>query len=157
MDGSATINANDFESLYLYDNVRDLATISKIVMEEKPDFVFIDYAQWVRCEGSSIYERTTTYALAIQALAIESNATIFSLSQLNNDSKNKDGGDVTLKGSGDLFSASDVIITLSKDGEFTKIWLMKNKFGRKDSFIVEFNYELGWLHLMLQTHQNNEV
>ncbi len=151
------INANDFENLYLYDTVRDLETISKIVMAEKPDFVFIDYAQGIRCEGSSIYERTTFYALAIQALAIESNATIFSLSQLNNDSRNKEGGDVTLKWSGDLFSASDVIITLSKDGEFTKCGLMKNKFWRKDSFFVEFNYDVWWLMLISQAYQKDWV
>jgi len=115
MNGTKDINLNDFENLYLYDNVRDLSKICEIVNIEKPDIVFIDYAQGVRCDGASIFDRTTTYALTIQALAIESNATIFSLSQLNNDSKNKEGGDVTLKGSGDLFSASDVIITLSKD------------------------------------------
>lgn len=157
MNGDYKINPNDFETLYLYDNVRDLATISNIVMEEKPDYVFIDYAQGVRCEGASIFERTTTYALAIQALAIESNATIFSLSQLNNESRNKEGGDVTLKWSGDLFSASDVIITLSKEWEFTKIGLMKNKFWKKDSHFIEFNYQTWWLHLMSEWYEKDWV
>jgi predicted ATP-dependent serine protease len=50
MNREHKINSNDFENLYLYDNVRDLETISKIVMEERPDYVFIDYAQAVRCE-----------------------------------------------------------------------------------------------------------
>jgi len=50
MDRQHKINANDFDTLYIYDNVRDLETMSKIVMEEKPDYVFIDYAQGVRCE-----------------------------------------------------------------------------------------------------------
>jgi hypothetical protein len=126
-------------------------------MEERPDYVFIDYAQAVRCEWAWIYEKTTNYAQSIQALAIESNATIFSLSQLNNDSRNKEGGDVTLKGSGDLFSASDVIITLSKDWEFTKCWLMKNKFWKKDSYFVEFNYDVGWLMLISQAYQKDWV
>lgn len=151
------IDTNDFENLYLYDTVRDLETIMKIVMAEKPDYVFIDYAQGVRCEWSSIYERTTNYALAIQALAIETNATIFSLSQLNNDSRNKEGWDVTLKWSWDLFAASDAIITLSKDGEFTKCGLMKNKFWRKDSFFVEFNYDVWWLILISQAYQKDWV
>jgi hypothetical protein len=157
MNQEFKINPNDFETLYLYDTVRDLDTMSKIVMEEKPDFVFIDYAQGVRCEGASIFERTTSYALAIQALAIESNATIFSLSQLNNDSRNKDAGDVTLKWSGDLFSASDVIITISKDWEWLKLWLMKNKFWRKESFTVEFNYDVWWLYLASQEYEKSWV
>lgn len=157
MNREHKINPNDFDNLYLYDTVRDLETISKIVMEEKPEYVFIDYAQWVRCEWTWIYEKTTNYAQSIQALAIESNATIFSLSQLNNDSRNKEGGDVTLKGSGDLFSASDVIITLSKDWEFTKCGLMKNKFWKKDSYFVEFNYDVGWLMLISQAYQKDWV
>ena len=157
MNWNTKIDPNHFETLYLYDNVRDLDTISKIVMEEKPDFVFIDYAQGIRCEWSSIYERTTTYALSIQALAIESNAIIFSLSQLNNDSRNKEWGDVTLKWSGDLFSASDVIITLSRDWEFTKIWLMKNKFWKKDSFFINFNYDTWWLMLMAEAYEKDWV
>jgi hypothetical protein len=157
MNREHKINPNDFENLYLYDTVRDLDTISKIVMEEKPDYVFIDYAQGVRCEWAWIYEKTTNYAQSIQALAIESNATIFSLSQLNNDSRNKEGGDVTLKGSGDLFSASDVIITLSKDWEFTKCGLMKNKFWKKDSYYVQFNYDVGWLILVSEAYQKDWV
>lgn len=157
MNRSFKINPNDFENLYLYDNVRDLETISKIVMEERPDYVFIDYAQGVRCEWAWIYEKTTNYAQSIQALAIESNATIFSLSQLNNDSRNKEGGDVTLKGSGDLFSASDVIITLSKDWEFTKCGLMKNKFWKKGSFFVEFNYNIWWLVLVSTEYEKGWV
>ena len=157
MNGTKDINLNDFENLYLYDNVRDLSKICEIVNIEKPDIVFIDYAQGVRCDGASIFDRTTTYALTIQALAIESNATIFSLSQLNNDSKNKEGGDVTLKGSGDLFSASDVIITLSKDWEFTKIWLMKNKFWKRDTFFVNFDFEVWWLHLMSEQYETGDV
>lgn len=157
MNREYKINPNDFDNLYLYDTVRDLETISKIVMEEKPEYVFIDYAQGVRCEWAWIYEKTTNYAQSIQALAIESNATIFSLSQLNNDSRNKEGGDVTLKGSGDLFSASDVIITLSKDWEFTKCGLMKNKFWKKDSYFVEFNYDVGWLMLFSQAYQKDWV
>ena len=157
MNRSSKINPNDFENLYLYDNVRDLETISKIVTEEKPDYVFIDYAQGVRCEWAWIYEKTTNYAQSIQALAIESNATIFSLSQLNNDSRNKEGGDVTLKGSGDLFSASDVIITLSKEWEFTKCGLMKNKFWKKGSFFVEFNYNIWWLVLVSTEYEKGWV
>ncbi len=157
MNREHKINPNDFDTLYLYDTVRDLETMSKIVMEEKPDYVFIDYAQGVRCEWAGIYEKTTNYAQSIQALAIESNATIFSLSQLNNDSRNKDGGDVTLKWSGDLFSASDVIITLSKDWEFTKCGLMKNKFWKKDSYFVEFNYDVGGLMLISQAYQKDWV
>ena len=157
MQWSASIDPNDFESLHLYDNVRDLETISKIVIEESPDYVFIDYAQGVRCDWSSIFERTTNYALSIQALAIESNATIFSLSQLNNESRNKEGWDVTLKGSGDLFSASDVIITLSKDWEFMMIWLMKNKFWKKDSYVCNFDYTTWWIHLVSQAYQKDWV
>lgn len=157
MKWETKIDPNHFETLHLYDNVRDLETISKIVMDEKPDFVFIDYAQGVRCEWSWIYEKTTNYALSIQALAIESNATIFSLSQLNNDSRNKEWGDVTLKWSGDLFSASDVIITLSKEWNFTKIWLMKNKFWKKDSHFIEFNYETWWLHLLSEWYEKDWI
>lgn len=157
MNGTRNININDFENLYLYDNVRDLWKICEIVKAEKPDIVFIDFAQWVRCEWSSIYERTTTYALNIQALAIETNATIFTLSQLNNDSKNKEWWDVTLKWSGDLFSSSDVIITLSKENNFTLINLMKNKFWKKDSFYINFNFDVWWLHLMKEEYETWDV
>lgn len=90
--------------------------------------MFLDFIQGFDCHGASEYEKMTKLATEIQQMAIRNNIVVFTLSQVNNDSRNKDGGSVTLKGSGALFASSDVIMILSEDGGEVKLTIAKNKF-----------------------------
>lgn len=157
MRGDASLNPEHFKNLYLYDTVRSLDKISEIVNEEKPDFVFIDYAQWVKCEWVWSFEQLKNYSFWIQQLAIESNATIFSLSQVNNDSRNKDWWEVTLKWSWDLFAASDVIIILAQEWALGTISIMKNKFWKKEKFYLNIDYETWKMVIMSQAYDNEWI
>lgn len=70
----------------------------------------------------------TKIAGELQQLAIRNNIVVFNLSQVNNDSRNKEGGTVMLKGSGALFHSSDVIFILYEDSGQLKVMISKNKF-----------------------------
>jgi hypothetical protein len=99
MKGNINLNKNDFKNLKLFDSIMDLDTISKIVKQEKPECVFIDFAQNIFAVPGSEYENMSSVARGVQLLSTETNSTIFLLSQVNNDSRNKDGDGMTLKGS----------------------------------------------------------
>jgi hypothetical protein len=60
------------------------------VEQIKPDYLFIDFIQSIRHIGVNEYDRITNLAIDMQELAIKTNITIFSLSQVNNDSRNSD-------------------------------------------------------------------
>lgn len=87
MKNPGQIDPSNFRNTLLYDNVRNLSDIDRMVRLERPDVVFIDFAQNVHCPGSSENERMTNYATTIQQMAIDTNATVFSLSQVNNASR----------------------------------------------------------------------
>lgn len=90
--------------------------------------MFIDYVQGINCPGSSEYERLSKLALDMQQMAIRNDIVVFSISQVNNESRSKDGVSSTLKGSGGLFSSSDVIFILYEESGIIKLDITKNKF-----------------------------
>ncbi len=135
------INRDDFKNLFLYDNIHTFNGISEIVKEKQPDIVFIDYIQSIKHEWWGDYERMTNLAIDMQQLAIAEKTSIFSLSQVNNDSRNKDWTSITLKGSGALFAASDVIFWLSRVDWCLKLSIAKNKFGKAHiNFDMSINF-----------------
>lgn len=130
----------DFENLKVYDDKKKLEDIKNVTRAEKPDVVFIDFVQNIEALGKSEYENMTTCWKEIQALAIETNATIFNISQVSNESRYKTDS-MQPKGSWQLFFSSDVIVWLYNDaGMYAH--LMKNKFWPNDKrFAVNPNFE----------------
>ncbi len=97
LSGKLVLNKEYFKNLFLYDGISNLDTIIKTIELEKPDVVFLDFVQNLNCPGASEYEKMTKIAVDIQQMAIRNNMVVFSLSQVNNDSRNKDGASTTLK------------------------------------------------------------
>jgi replicative DNA helicase len=125
----------DFENLKVYDDKKKLEDIKNTTRAEKPDVVFIDFVQNIESLGKSEYENMTTCWKEIQALAIETNATIFNISQVSNESRYKTDS-MQPKWSWQLFFSSDVIVWLYKDN-WMYAHLMKNKFWPNDKkFLV---------------------
>lgn len=158
LSGKAIINKEHFKNLYLYDNISNLDTIIKTIELEKPDVVFIDFVQNLNCPGSSEYEKMTKIAVDIQQMAIRNNIVVFSLSQVNNDSKGKDWASTTLKGSGSLFASTDVIFILFEEAGKLKLTISKNKFWKKmKTFKLDIKFET-WIIVMtedLQEYSNS--
>jgi len=76
----------DYMKLIMFDDIYDLQEIEQTINLIKPDIVFIDFVQNINVFGATGYEAMATIARKIQQIAIQSNATIFSLSQLSNSS-----------------------------------------------------------------------
>lgn len=148
-----------FKNLYLYDNINSLDMLSKTIELERPDIVFIDFIQWFECQWNSEYEKMTKLATEIQHLAIKYNIVIFNLSQVNNDSRNKDGWSVTLKGSWALFHSSDVILIIHEDAWSLKLTIAKNKFWKKfKEFDLKIEFETGLISLTESAfNKNNSI
>jgi hypothetical protein len=64
----------------------------------------------------------------VQLLSTSTNSTVFMLSQVNNDSRWKDGDSMTLKGSWALMASSDVVLWLYRENSQLKLQIVKNKF-----------------------------
>ena len=146
------INLDHFSKLHLYDNVHTFKEIEKLAEEIQPDIIFIDFIQSINHDWASEYEKTTNLAIDMQKLAIDKNITIFSLSQVNNASRNSDSTAITLKWSWALFASSDVIFTLYRENGVLKLSIMKNKFWKANiTFDMQIDFNLWWITLFENT------
>lgn len=119
-----------YKNLMIYDSVdtsNNLKMYEALIEETRAqghqiDFVMVDYVQGVRITertAQTLYDKMTAYAMDIQQLAQRMNLCIIDVSQVNNESLNSTKGQkeadfVGLKGSGDLFSAAEVVINVSR-------------------------------------------
>ncbi len=143
---SIQIRYQDFENLICIDSCHKLTEIEEVVALHKPDIVFIDYIQAIFEKGTQ-YEKNATIALWIQKMAIKNNCTVFSLSQISNESLKDMKSDfkdsvIQMKGAWEFYAASDVIMVLSKwkDNNLL-IKIEKNKLWRKWNIYSAF---LNW-------------
>ena len=120
------LKKEDLKWFIPFDDLYDIKEIEKKIIEYKPDIVFIDFIQSIQWSWNSDYERMSKLAIEIQTIAIHNNITIFSLSQVNNESKNK--SDIILKWSWWLVASSDVIFWLYFENGKRKLKITKNKF-----------------------------
>lgn len=123
--------AERYQNLMIYDSVdtgnqfRAYEYLVKMhrKMGHDVDFIMVDYVQGVRIQdqtAQTLYDKMTKYAFDIQMLAQKLNICVMDVSQVNNESINKTGAQkaadfVGLKGSGDLFSAAEVVIEIHRD------------------------------------------
>jgi len=141
LNWSSKIDRDDFSNLFLYDNISTLDWIIKTVELEKPDIVFIDFIQWINCSWQWEYEKMTMLAWEIQKMAIRNQCVVFNLSQVNNDSRDKEWSKVMLKWSWALFQSSDVIFILYEEMFDLKLAIAKNKFWKKwQVFILNIDF-----------------
>ena len=132
-----SIKLEDFQNLIVYDNLYKLEEIKATTKLEKPDIIFIDFIQNVQAKWNSEYEQMTKIAQELQRIAIETNITIFSISQANNDSRFKESNKIQPKWSWAIFASSDVILALSRDWKNLNLNILKNKYWMSDrNFLV---------------------
>jgi len=120
------IDMEDFKNLTIYDNLFKLEDILKETKKE--DVIFIDFIQNLKTKWEWEYEKMTNIAQELQRKAIQDNNIIFSISQVNNDSRNKTAWYMQPKWSWAIFASSDVILALYKENDMLKLNLLKNKF-----------------------------
>lgn len=131
----------DFENLIVYDNIYKLQELKDTTREDNPDIIFIDFIQNIQTEWNSEYEKLTKIAQELQQLAIETNTTIFNISQVNNDSRFKESGKIQPKWSGAIFASSDIIFALSRDWNNLQLNILKNKYWPSDkNFVIIPNF-----------------
>lgn len=147
--GNIWFKRSDFENLYIYDNIRKFDQIRKTIELEKFDVVFIDYLQAISYPWTW-WEKTDNLMFDIQWTAIDNNCTVFLLSQVTNDSKwKKDWWEITLKWGGGIMSASDVVMTLAYDTWLLNLDIIKNKFGKRWTFLVNYDFDK-WVYKIME-------
>lgn len=130
------------ELIQIVDDKYEFNELKDAVESVKPDYVFLDFVQNVRNGSGNEYESMSKTAVQLQELAKKANVALFVVSQVPNESRFKEGDNVTLKGSGSLFSSSDCILMLTRDGDKIIMTLAKNKVGpamRKFEMSTDFN------------------
>lgn len=129
-----------YENLDIRDDLYKMDDIVKCIEESDADIVFIDFVQNIDAWGGSLYEQSAKIAKTIQQTAIKTKKTIYSLSQLSNSTAREVQSwmnDLTmLKWGWEYYASSDVIFILSKDEDWMKVKIEKNKFWPKWSNII---------------------
>ena len=135
-----------YKNLTIKDDVYDLKSICEHIHHLMPDIVFIDFVQNIEAWWSD-YEKHSKIARTIQRVAIETNATIFAVSQLPNTAltnlKMWNFDEIAPKGAGEYFASSDVIflihsVELANGERVLVLTIQKNKFGEaKSQHILE--------------------
>ena len=141
------IDILDFQELILFDNVYNLQDIVNYSMLIKPDIIVIDFIQNIQVPGVSWYESMATIARSLQQLAIQSNATVFNLSQLSNSSArelNSGNTDfVPLKWAWEFTASSDIIFVLRMVDHQLGLTVVKTKYAQKPKDEIMFNCDFG--------------
>jgi replicative DNA helicase len=132
--------------LTIYDDVRTLGQIVKIITERKPKIAIIDYIQRLRVGHESIYKNMSEAAGVIFDLAQDIGTTMIVASQISvSDAKENDSSVISLKGAGEIAEAAHAVIQLRKgrkEGQWheVEIGIKKNKaFGKCGEIKCTFN------------------
>jgi len=131
-----------YDDIYTVDEIR-LKT-KKHKMQEGVDIVCIDFAQNLMGQGSQ-YEVLRYAAIMLQKMAKELEVTVILLSQVSNEGMRGDTNIIAAKGAGELVSAADVVIWLSRHkGKDKSQWLdcdvKKNRpFGPTGVIPLQYN------------------
>ena len=131
--------------LLIYDDVRTIDGMEKIIKEQKPKIVILDYIQKVRSDGD-IYTRMSGAADKTFCMAQDLGFTFIIASQIDGKSA-REQSDVFIasKGAGDLVEAAHSVIQIQKGRkEHLKhevyIDIRKNKaFGNTGTIEAQFN------------------
>jgi replicative DNA helicase len=136
------------KNIHIYDSLYQFSDICKTAAEIKLkglDIVIIDYIQNVQCEGRTIYERMSSLATQIFALAKDLEVTVIVLSQINNESaRDSDNPVIGYKGAGEIAAAADVGIWIEKDkkeDDLLSVKIRKNRDGRTMEGTLRYTHE----------------
>jgi hypothetical protein len=131
--------------LKIYDDVRTLLEMEKIVKRDKPKIVILDYIQNVVSPGGNSYEKMVNAAQHVFRIAQDYMITFIIASQVSNESVKEDSEVISLKGAGELAASAHTIIQLKKGREEcnrnkVKLQIKKNKaFGTCGEIDCRFN------------------
>lgn len=132
----------------IYEDIYKIEDIENIIMEWRPDIVFIDYVQLIQVDGkTNLFSRLEELSTRLKILWKQSWAPIFALSQVSNESnkeiQNGSNNPVLGKWWWDMFAASQAQFTLMRSAEVNTLILRieKNKsWPVWDMFYIETNF-----------------
>ena len=131
-DSKARVSVHE-EFMHFYDDLWTFDAIKKAIIENKYDFVVVDFIQNITVKGREEYERLSYLAHAFQQLAKESDCCILIVSQLSNSiAKDRRTDVIEFKGSGEIGIVSDLAFYIEngKRGAGTfDLHLRKNRRG----------------------------
>jgi len=135
------------------DGVNYLEQIENIISNHKNlDFIMVDFCQDIKDKQKSkdLFMRMSEYAIEIQDMAKKYNICIIDLSQVANEEvsqKNtykEKSGFTSLKGSGDLFSKADIVLSLQRDRTVEnspmEVKIRKHKYGMTGDFEMDVDF-----------------
>lgn len=137
----------------IYEGVRQLKQIRRLIQDEKPDLIVIDQLSQIQTDDSraTIRERYVEVTRALKAIALEERTAIWLPVQMNRESSKT--GTVTidyLKESGSIEEDADIVILLSnakddkgetlrtQSGRMVRLEVAKNRQGKCGSEDIEF-------------------
>lgn len=129
-----------FEDFYeFYDTIYSLEEMKKVIEQDKPEFVIVDFIQNVMIQNvPDEYSRLTRVALELQKTSKDNNCCILVLSQLSNTvaREGSRGKTTEFKGSGGIATAADLGFILERSDyqpgteyQQVKLTLKKNRRG----------------------------
>jgi len=131
-----------YKKLKIYDNVYNLNELEELITKSKPDVFVLDFIQNVQTWEGNMYQKTANVAQGIQRMTIKANCITISLSQVDNktgEALSKWNAEfVKLKGAGELFASSDVILILYRVDDELFLKVEKNKYWKRgDEYAVD--------------------
>jgi len=137
----------DFENFTIYDNIVEFDEIQKVVEHQKPDIIVLDFVQWLIAWNKEGYEKNSYLARAIQRLAIDNNAVVFSVAQITAGATReaKSNWVFTVKWAWEYFESSDVIFHIFRpvkdEPQDLILRIEKNKFWPLREFEIEADFK----------------
>ena len=106
-------NLKIHENIYSWRNIKNKV----LAMQDKPDVVFIDFAQLVRVEGKDIFNRMYNLSRDVQEFKNKHGVTFVILSQVSTESIKSNNKHASPKGGNDLYEVSDVFLNITRKRE----------------------------------------
>ena len=137
-----------FDKFYIFDDIREMNAIEKIIQKEKPSVCCIDFVQWLRAWTREWYDKNAYIAQTIQKIWIENNTTMISVAQVNasatRESMKPADWIFTIKWAWEYLESSDVVLHLMRQSRDINTDLIlkieKNKFWPLAMFEIEADF-----------------
>lgn len=122
----------------------DCNAIRSKVLAEGYEIIIIDYLQIVSAKGFSRYEQVTSISIDLHNIAQSLGVTVLALSQLSRAAEKGSPRNSTLRESGQIEQAADVILMMQLVNQnnisgLRKLFITKNKEGRHSQVLLTFD------------------
>lgn len=137
----------EFSNYYIFDNVRDIQTIEKILEKWNPDVCVIDFVQGLKDNRREWYDKHSKIALDIQTIWIETETTMINVAQVNASATREAKSwewTFSIKWAGEYMESSDVVLHLvrpiKENNNDLLLNIEKNKFWPLWKFYIQADF-----------------